>query len=68
MRAEKGMTLEQLSQQTKIPAFTLGSYESNDYEEIPHRNIIELAKYPRTVKIARKHDLIAQLDKKTKSC
>ncbi|MDE7202321.1 MAG: helix-turn-helix domain-containing protein, partial [Lachnospiraceae bacterium] len=39
------MTLEQLSQQTKIPASTLGSYESDDYKEIPHRNIIELAKF-----------------------
>ena len=44
-RVEKGMTLEQLSQQTKIPASTLGSYESDDYKEIPHRNIIELAKF-----------------------
>ncbi|MEY8425427.1 helix-turn-helix transcriptional regulator [Lachnospiraceae bacterium 38-14] len=45
LRVEKGMTLEQLSQQTKIPASTLGSYESDDYKEIPHRNIIELAKF-----------------------
>ena len=47
LRVEKGMTLEQLSQQTKIPASTLGSYESDDYKEIPHRNIIELAKFYR---------------------
>ena len=45
LRVEKGLTLEQLSQQTKIPASTLGSYESDDYKEIPHRNIIDLAKY-----------------------
>lgn len=45
LRVERGMTLEQLSQQTKIPASTLGSYESDDYKEIPHRNIIELAKF-----------------------
>ena len=45
LRVEKGMTLESLSQQPKIPASTLGSYESDDYKEIPHRNIIELAKF-----------------------
>lgn len=42
---EKGLTLEQLSQQTKIPASTLGSYESDDYKEIPRRNIFDLAKF-----------------------
>lgn len=41
LRVEKGLTLEQLSQQTKIPASTLGSYESDDYKEIPHRNIAD---------------------------
>ena len=45
LRVEKGLTLEQLSQQTKIPASTLGSYESDDYKEIPHRNILDLAKF-----------------------
>ena len=45
LRVEKGMTLEQLSQQTKIPASTLGSYESDNYKEIPHRNLIILAKF-----------------------
>lgn len=45
LRVEKGLTLEQLSQQTKIPASTLGSYESDDYKEIPHRNICDLAKF-----------------------
>ena len=43
LRVEKGLTLDQLSQQTKIPASTLGSYESDDYKEIPHRNIIALS-------------------------
>jgi len=45
LRVEKGLTLEQLPQQTKIPASTLGSYESDDYKEIPHRNLIVLAKF-----------------------
>ena len=45
LRVEKGMTLEQLSQHTKIPTSTLDSYESDDYKEIPHRNIIKLAKF-----------------------
>ena len=45
LRVENGLTLEQLSQQTKIPASTLGSYESDDYKEIPHRNIFDLAKF-----------------------
>ena len=44
LRVEKELTLEQLSQQTKIPASTLGSHESDDYKEIPHRNIFDLAK------------------------
>ena len=42
---ENGWTLEQLSQQTKIPTSTLISYESDDYKEISHRNIIDLAKF-----------------------
>ena len=33
LRVEKGLTLEHLSQQTKTPASTLGSYESDDYKE-----------------------------------
>ena len=45
LRVEKGLTLEQISQQTKISASTLGSYESDDYKEIPHRNIADLAKF-----------------------
>ncbi len=45
LRVERGLTLEQLSQQTKIPASTLGSYESDDYKEIPHRNLIVLAEF-----------------------
>ncbi len=45
LRVKKGLTLEQLSQQTKISASTLGSYKSDDYKEIPHRNIIDLAKF-----------------------
>ena len=45
LRVEKGLTLDQLSQQTKIPVSTLGSYESDDYKEIPHRNIFDLAKF-----------------------
>ena len=40
LRVEKGLTLEQLSQQTKIPASTLGSYESDDYKEIPPTGIL----------------------------
>jgi len=44
---ERGLALEQLSQQTKIPASTLGSYEyeADDYKEIPHRNLVVLAKF-----------------------
>ena len=30
LRVEKGLTLEQLSQQTRIPTSTLGSSESDD--------------------------------------
>lgn len=45
LRVERGLTLDQLSQQTKIPASTLDSYESDDYKELPHRNLIVLAKF-----------------------
>lgn len=34
LRIEKGLTLEQLSQQTEIQASTLGSYEFDDYKEM----------------------------------
>lgn len=45
LRNAKGLNLEQLEQETGISKSALGSYESNDYKEIPHPNIIKLAQY-----------------------
>ena len=45
LRQEKKLTLEQLSEQTGLSKFALGSYESNDTKDIFHYAIIKLAKF-----------------------
>ncbi len=45
LRTAKGLNLEQLEQETGISKSALGSYESNEYKEIPHPNIVKLAQY-----------------------
>lgn len=45
LRTERGLTLEQLEQQTGISKSALGSYESEDFKDISHTSIITLAKF-----------------------
>ncbi len=45
LRVEKGLTLEQLAEETGLSRSALGSYESNDTKDISHYAIVKLAKY-----------------------
>jgi transcriptional regulator with XRE-family HTH domain len=45
LRVERGLTLEQLEQQTGISKSALGSYENADYKDITHTSIVTLAKF-----------------------
>ena len=45
LRTERGLRLEELARETGLSKSALGSYESNDYKDIPYRVIIELANY-----------------------
>ena len=44
LRVEKGLNLNELSQQTGIPASTLSDYEQEDFT-VPHLVVIKLAEY-----------------------
>ena len=55
LRVERGLTLEQLAEETHLSKSALGSYEGDDLKDISHHALIHLAKvYEVTV------DLIAQ--------
>lgn len=45
LRVERKLTLEELSEQTGISKSALGNYETNDYKDISHNNIVTLAKF-----------------------
>lgn len=45
LRKDKGLNLEELSKQTGISKSALASYESNNYKEINHGNLIILADF-----------------------
>ena len=45
LRVERGLTLEQLAEQTKISKSALGSYEADDFKDISHYVLIKLAKF-----------------------
>ena len=45
LRAERGLTLEQLAEATGISKSALGKYESDDYKDISPYSIVELAKF-----------------------
>jgi len=45
LRVKRGLTLEQLSEQTKISKSALGNYETEDYKDISHYSIVTLAKF-----------------------
>ena len=45
LRIEKGLSLQELSEQTGISRASLGNYETDDYKEISHKAIITLANF-----------------------
>jgi len=45
LRKDKGLNLEKLAQLTQISKSALASYESNEYKEINHGNLITLADF-----------------------
>lgn len=45
LRKEKNLYLEQLAQLTGISKSALGSYETDDYKEINHNNLVILADF-----------------------
>ncbi len=45
LRKDKGLNLEELAQLTQISKSALASYESNEYKEINHANLITLADF-----------------------
>ena len=45
LRIEKGLSLQELSEQTGISTASLGNYETDDHKEISHKAIITLANF-----------------------
>ena len=45
LRVERGLTREQLAEQTGLSKSALGSYEADDFKDISHYALIKLAKY-----------------------
>ena len=45
LRIEKGLSLQELAEQTGISRASLGNYETDDYKEITHKAIITLANF-----------------------
>lgn len=40
LRIEKGLSLQELAEQTGISRASLGNYETDDYKEITHKAIV----------------------------
>ena len=45
LRVERGLSLQELSEQTGLSRAALGNYETDDYKEITHRAIVILADF-----------------------
>ena len=45
LRIEKGLSLQELAEQTGISRASLGNYETDDYKEITHKAIVSLANF-----------------------
>ena len=45
LRVERGLTLEQLAEQTHLSKSALGIYEAEDFKDISHYALIKLAKF-----------------------
>ena len=46
LRVERGLTLEQLAEETHLSKSALGSYEGDDLKDISHHALIHLANHP----------------------
>ena len=60
LRIEKGLSLQELAEQTGISRASLGNYETDDYKEITHKAIVALLKFvsrARDALLARKKKL-----------
>ena len=44
LRVERGLTLEQLEEETHLSQSALGSYEGDKFKDISHSALIQLAK------------------------
>ena len=45
LRIEKGLSLQELAEQTGISRASLGNYETDDYKEITHKAIVSLTNF-----------------------
>ena len=45
LRVERGLSLQELSEQTGLSRAALGNYETDDYKEITHKEIVILDEY-----------------------
>ncbi len=45
LRTERGLSLQELSEQTGLSRASLGNYETDDYKEITHKSIVILADF-----------------------
>lgn len=45
LRVERGLTLEQLAEETHLSKSALGSYEGDKFKDISHYALIQLAKF-----------------------
>ena len=45
LRIERGLSLQELSDQTGLSRAALGNYETDDYKEITHKAIVILADF-----------------------
>ena len=62
LRVERGLTLEQLAEETHLSKSALGSYEGDNLKDISHHALIQLAKvYEVTVATVYKGNIIKNL-------
>ena len=45
LRTEKGLSLKQLADETKLSSSALGEYENDENKGIPHFVLVQLAEY-----------------------
>ena len=47
LRVQRGLTLEQLAEQTNLSKSALGSYEADDFKDISHYALIKTVRLPK---------------------